>query len=257
MQRARDRRRREREHVDLEPQRAKELLLADAEPLLLVEDDEPELLRDDVAREDAMRPDEHVDLALLELLQHRLHLGRAPEARDHLDAHREVAVAVAERVPVLLGEDRGRAEDEHLAPVDRDREGGPDGDLRLAEADVAADEPVHRLRRLEVLLDRLDRSLLVVGLAVRERRLEPLEPVALDVEGDPLARAGAARRAASSSPASSWTAARARALRFCHAFPPSFESAGAVASAPMYRDSLPTCSCGTKSRSSPRNARWR
>ena len=87
---------------------------------------------------------------------------------------------------MLLGEDRRRAEHEHLAAVDGDREGGPHGDLGLAEADVAADEPVHRLRRLEVLLDGLDRALLVVGLAVRERRLEALEPVAREVDGHPL-----------------------------------------------------------------------
>ena len=103
------------EHVDLEPQRAQELLLPDAEPLLLVDDDEPELLRDHVAREDPVRADEHVDLALGELREHLLDLGRPPEAGDHLDADGEVAVALAEGVPVLLGEDRRRAEHEHLA----------------------------------------------------------------------------------------------------------------------------------------------
>ena len=48
-------------------------------------------------------------------------LGAAAEARDHLDAHREVAVALAERVPVLLGEDRRRAEHERLLAVDARR----------------------------------------------------------------------------------------------------------------------------------------
>ena len=67
MERPRNRRRGQREDVDLEPQRAQELLLRHAEPLLLVEDDEAEVLRDDVAREDAVRPDEDVDLPLLEL----------------------------------------------------------------------------------------------------------------------------------------------------------------------------------------------
>ena len=100
------------------------------------------------------------------------------EARDHLDAHGEVAEALAERVPVLLGEDRRRREHQHLLAVDRDRERGAHRDLRLAEADVAADEPVHRLRRLEVLLHRLDRGLLVGRLAVRERRLELRQPLA-------------------------------------------------------------------------------
>ena len=169
MQRARDRRRGEREHVDLEPERAEELLLRDAEALLLVEHDEPEVLRDDVAREDAVRPDQHVDLALLELLQDPRLVGARAEARDHLDADREVAVALAERVPVLLGEDRRRAEHERLLAVQRDRERRAHRHLGLAEADVAADEPIHRPRRLEVLLHRLDRLQLILGLAVRER----------------------------------------------------------------------------------------
>ena len=127
-------------------------------------------------------PIEDVDLALLELLQDPRLVGARPEARHHLDAHREVAVALAERVPVLLGEDRGRAEDEGLPAVQRDGERGAHGDLGLAEADVAADEPIHRPPRLEILLHRLDRLELILGLAVRERALEPLEPVVREVE---------------------------------------------------------------------------
>ena len=44
----------------LEPQLAQELLLRDAEALLLVEDDEPEILRHDVAREHPVRADQDV-----------------------------------------------------------------------------------------------------------------------------------------------------------------------------------------------------
>src|SRR5207302_910069 len=55
---------------------------------------------------------------------------------------------------------------------------------RLAETDVAADEPVHRPRGFEILLHGLDRRLLILGLAVREARLEALEPVAGQVVGD-------------------------------------------------------------------------
>ncbi len=184
MERAGDRRGREREHVDLEPKRAQELLLRDAEALLLVEDHEPELLRDDVAGEHAVGADEDVDLALGELGQHALHLCRPAEAGHHLDPYGEVAVALAERVPVLLGEDRRRAQDERLLAGDGDREGRAHGDLGLAEADVAADEPIHRAGRLEILLDRLDRPRLVVGLPVGEGGFELLEPVAVEVEGD-------------------------------------------------------------------------
>ncbi len=185
VQRARDRCRGQREHVHLQPERADQLLLRDAEALLLVEDHETEILRDHVAAEHAVGADQHVDLALGEVLQHLLRLGRRAEARDHLDTDREVAVAVAERVPVLLGQDRRRAEEEHLLAVHRSGERGAHGDLRLAEADVAADEAIHRPRRLEILLHRLDRPRLVLGLPVGELGLEPLEPLVAEVVGEP------------------------------------------------------------------------
>src|SRR5205809_1089757 len=51
VQRPRDRRGAQRQDVHLEPQGAEQLLLGDTEPLLLVEDDEPELLGNDVAAE--------------------------------------------------------------------------------------------------------------------------------------------------------------------------------------------------------------
>ena len=184
MERARNRRRGERQHVDLQPQRAEQLLLRDSEPLFLVEDHQPEILRDHVAAEHPVRPDQDLHLALCEVLQHLLRLGGPPEARDHLDADREVAEALLERVPVLLGEDRRRAEEQRLLPVDGGGERGAHRHLGLAEADVAADEAVHRPRHLEVFLDRLDRPGLILGLAVRELGLEPLEPLVLKVVGD-------------------------------------------------------------------------
>src|SRR5262249_16693441 len=81
-----------------------------------------------------------------------------------------------------------RRGDEHqrLFAVEGDRERGPNGYLGLAEADVAAHKPVHRPRCLEVLLDRLDSSLLVLGFAVRKLGLQPLEPFVPQVEGLPL-----------------------------------------------------------------------
>ena len=170
MQRARDRRRRHRERVDLEPQLAQQLLLAHAEALLLVDDDQPELLRDDVAREQAVRADQHLDLALAELAQRLLDVAGLAHARDGLDAHREVAEAVAERLQVLLHEQRRRRQHEHLASRDRDQERGAHRHLGLAEADVAADQAVHRLLAGEILVDLVDGARLILGLGVRRTR---------------------------------------------------------------------------------------
>ena len=82
VQRARDRRRAHREHVDLEAQLPQQLLLCDAEPLLLVDDHEPELLRDHVPREDAMGADQHVDLSFGEVGERLLHLGARVRNRE-------------------------------------------------------------------------------------------------------------------------------------------------------------------------------
>ena len=66
LQRARDRRRAHRDDVDLELELAQQLLLLDAEALLLVDDDQPEVLAAHVAAEQAVGADEDVDLALVE-----------------------------------------------------------------------------------------------------------------------------------------------------------------------------------------------
>ena len=87
---------------------------------------------------------------------------------------------------MLLGQDRGGREQQHLPAVDGDGECGAHRDLGLAEADVAADEPVHRTRCLEILLHGFDRGLLVGRLAVGEARLELRQPLAREVVRDSL-----------------------------------------------------------------------
>ena len=73
---------------------------------------------------------------------------------------------------MLLREQRGRHEHRGLLAVLHRLEHGADGDLGLAEADVAAHEPVHRHRAFHVGLHVDDRLQLVGRLLVRERVLE-------------------------------------------------------------------------------------
>ena len=63
LQRARDRRGAHRDHVDPQLQLAQQLLLLDAEALLLVDDQQPEVLGAHVARQQPVGPDQDVDLA--------------------------------------------------------------------------------------------------------------------------------------------------------------------------------------------------
>ena len=182
LQRARDRRRAHRDDVDLELHLAQQLLLLDAEALLLVDDQQPEVLRAHVAREQPVGADQDVDLALGEALDGLALLGGGAEARDVLDRERVVAQALGERAEVLLGEDRRRHQHQHLLAGVGRLERGAQRDLGLAVADVAADQPVHRALGLHVLLDRLDRLALVGRLAVREVLLELAQPVRVGLE---------------------------------------------------------------------------
>ncbi len=111
-----------------------------------------------------------------------------------------VRESLRESAEVLLREDRGGRQHERLLAVAGRLERGPQRDLGLAVADVAADQAVHRLRGLHVRLGLLDRLELVVGLAVRERALElelplgvllvsvALAALALRVQVDQVAR---------------------------------------------------------------------
>ena len=89
---------------------------------------------------------------------------------------------------MLLGEDRRRRQHHHLLAVGGGLDRGAKRHLGLAEADVAADQPVHRLLGLHVALDRLDRLDLIGGLAIGERGLHRHLPLAVGRERVALPR---------------------------------------------------------------------
>ncbi len=158
------------------------LLVRHAEALLLVDDDQPQVVGVHVARQQPVRADQHVDLAGRELLERALLLGGADEARQHAHRHAERLKALGEAGEVLLGEDGGGAQHHHLFPVLRRDEGRAYGDLGLAEAHVAADEAVHRVRRAHVGLHVRDGRGLVGRLVVGEALLHLLHPGGVDRE---------------------------------------------------------------------------
>ncbi len=183
VERARDRGRGHRQHVHQLGDLAQLLLLGDAEAVLLVDHHQPQVAVLDVLREQAVGADQDVHLALGQLLHHRLLLARGAEAGQHLDLDREVGEPLPEGEQVLLREDRGRHQHRHLAALLHRLEGGAHRHLGLAVADVAADQAVHRLDVLHVLLHLDDRLELVGRLLVGERRLQLALPHGVGLEG--------------------------------------------------------------------------
>ncbi len=189
LQRARDRRRRERQRVHVRAQLAQLLLGRDAEALFLVYDQQPEVLELDIFGQDTVRADHDVDLADGELADDLLLVLRGDESRQGADLHGEALHALAERLDVLPRQNRRRHHDGDLLSILDSLERRPDGDLRFAEADVAADQTVHGDGLLHVLLDRVDGDGLVGRFGVAEARFELALPDGVGVEGEALAGA--------------------------------------------------------------------
>ena len=140
--------------------------------------------------EQAVGADHDVDGAVGQAVDDLACLRGGEEARQHLDTDRVGRIAVGEGLEVLLGEQRRRHEDGGLVAVLHGLEDRPHRHLGLAEADVAAHEPVHRRRLLHVGLDVVDRLELVRGLRVGEGLLELGLPGRVGGEG--VARLGLA-----------------------------------------------------------------
>ncbi len=76
---------------------------------------------------------------------------------------------------MLLREDLGRGEQRSLAAGIDHLQHGPDRNDRLARADLALQQPVHRVIKLELVRDRRAGQLLADGQLERQRRVERLQ----------------------------------------------------------------------------------
>ncbi len=192
LQGARDGSGAEGEHVHPHLEPAQSLLLGHAEALFLVHDHQAQVLGPDVLRQQPVGADENVHAAGGEVLEDPLLLRRRPEAGEHLHLHREVREPLPEGAVVLLGEDGGRHQDHDLLAVQAGFERGPQSDLGLAVAHVAAEEPVHGLAGLHVVLHGVDGPQLVLRLVVGKGLLEAHLP--FPVLGEAVAGGGLAER---------------------------------------------------------------
>ena len=167
----------------MRPQRGDVLLVLDAEPLLLVDDHQPEILVADGRLQQPVGADDDVDAAVGQALDGLLRLGVVGEPGQPAHRDRERRHPLGERRKVLLGQQSRRHQDDHLLAVLHRLERGSHGDLGLAVADVAGDHPVHRRGLLHVRLDLVDGRHLVRRLGEREGVLEFTLPRGVRGEG--------------------------------------------------------------------------
>ena len=163
--RARDGRRGHHQHVGRHPRLVGEgRSLLDPEAVLLVDDHEPEVGELHVLLQERVGADDDAGLTAGRP-QHRLG-ARGPGHRARQQGDRrgvgmaaqhatgaEVAEQVGDRPQVLLGQHLGRREEGCLAARVDHPQHGAQGDERLARADLALQQAVHRVRAREVGLD--------------------------------------------------------------------------------------------------------
>ena len=183
VERARDGRGAHGEDVDLGAHLLESLLVTHAEAVFFVNDDEAKFAEARAVGEQGVCADDDVDRA-----------GRSPRpdiglllggavAAEEFNGDGPAGEAVLEAFEVLLRKDGRRSEDCDLASAEHAFEGRAQGDLGLAEADVAADESVHRRGPFHVGFHVDDRARLVGSLAVREGALELAHPGVVRVLG--------------------------------------------------------------------------
>ena len=176
------------------------------EAMLLVDDSHPERGELDRLLNQGVRPDDDVDVPLRQHLEdlrptgtrievrrrltagqqrqpHRRLVGCLPEERVHPEGgvradvrrgHVRLVEQVADPQEVLNGQHLGRRHHRRLvSTLDGDQQ-RCDGDDRLARADLALDQPLHRVGRHQIADDILDRPTLRAGQLIGQPGDEPL-----------------------------------------------------------------------------------
>ena len=146
--------------------------MQNAEALLFIDHDKSEIFESEVAGNEPMRADDDVDAALAKKLQHFPLFSLRAKAAKHFDSHGVIEHPLAENFEVLLREHRRRCQDRDLFAVHHRFKRRANCDFGFSEADVAANETVHRARAFHVDLRLDDRSQLIGRFAKWKRMLE-------------------------------------------------------------------------------------
>src|SRR3954466_4763369 len=146
--------------------------MADPKVLFLVDDQQAEVPEFDRLAKQRVSADHDVDRAIAQALLHFCQLLRRDKAGSLCDLDRKAPKTLGKRFGVLTSQQRRRHHDRDLLAVERDRESSPQRHLGLAEANIAADEPIHRPTSLKVFERGIDRAKLIFGFVVRKTRTE-------------------------------------------------------------------------------------
>ena len=128
------------------------LLVFYSEALFLIDDCEPEVLEGNVTGKESVGADDNVYAPVGNPLEGLHDFASAPEAAEEFDPDREITHPFPKGSPVLFSKDGGRHQKSDLSSAGHGLEGCPDSHFGFPKTYVSADEAVHGLAGLHVLL---------------------------------------------------------------------------------------------------------
>ena len=111
-----------------------------------------------------MSPDQNIHQTFFQILDCLFLLAGGTEPAQKIHAHRKILHPLYKCIVMLLCKDRGRNQINHLFSLLDRLKCHTDRNLRLPIAHISADQPIHDLRALHILLCRLDRLQLILRL---------------------------------------------------------------------------------------------
>src|SRR5579875_12253 len=141
------------EHMRVMPFLAQRVALLDAEAMLLIDDDQPQPAKVHIFLDQRMRADSHGGLSALDrgVACRAFALAQAPGEKNSANA--EWLQHGADAACMLFGQQFRRRHDRTLVAVECGHQQGSRCNCRLARADIALQQPAHRLALRQVRAD--------------------------------------------------------------------------------------------------------
>ena len=150
LERARNRCRREREHMHFCAQFLQLLLVAHTEMLLLIHDHEAEITEFHLLAEKRVRSNDNIHIATRKSFARFGHILRADKTRHLPQFQRQSLKALGKGAVVLTREQCSRYDNRNLIAGHCGDKSRAQRHFRLAESDIATNEPVHRSPAREI-----------------------------------------------------------------------------------------------------------
>ena len=176
VQRARDGRGGQGEHIHFGAHLLERFLVRDAEALFFIDNQQTQFFNLHIRREQAVGADNDIDLPFGQPVDDISLLLGGAKAGEHLHLYREGCQPLQEGVVMLLGQDSGGHQDGDLLAVHHGFESGAQGNFCFAIAHIAANQAVHRATVLHIALDFRQDAHLVIRLDIRKTGFQFLLP---------------------------------------------------------------------------------